>query len=273
MGNAETERQKKILLGLSLLVNLGILFVFKYYNFFIESFTDLIYQVGLNINVTTLNIILPIGISFYTFQTLSYTIDIQKGRLKPTKDWVQFFTYVAFFPQLVAGPIERASNLLPQFEKARTFKYQQGLDGMRQILWGFFKKVVIADNIAVYVDAIFQNQSELYGIILVLGGILFIFQLYCDFSGYSDIAIGTAKLFGFELKQNFNNPYFATNTTELWRRWHISMSSWFRDYVYTPIVLRVRHLRKKAAYVATLITFTLIGIWHGANWTLSLIHI
>ena len=232
---AEGMSKKKRLLWVSLLVNLGILFMFKYFDFFVGSFVEMANRVGVSANWTSLNWILPIGISFYTFQTLSYTIDIYKERMKPTDSILDFFVYVAFFPQLVAGPIERAVNLLPQFGVKRTFNYTQAVDGSRQLLWGLFKKVVIADNCAVYVDAIYNNQADLYGPILLLGGILFIMQIYCDFSGYSDAAIGSARLLGFELKQNFANPYFSTNSTEFWRRWHISMSTWFRDYVYQPL--------------------------------------
>lgn len=254
-------------LFLSLFVNLGVLFTFKYFDFFVQSFVDLANATGINANWNSLNWILPIGISFYTFQTLSYTIDIYKQRMKPTDSMLEFFTYVAFFPQLVAGPIERASNLLPQFSKQRKFDYAQALDGARQVLWGLFKKVAIADNCALFVDAIYANQSQLYGPVLIIGAVLFVFQIYCDFSGYTDVAIGTAKLFGFRLKQNFDNPYFSINSTDFWRRWHISMSTWFRDYVYQPLVLRLRDWRNVGLYVATLITFLLIGIWHGAKWT------
>ena len=264
---AESISRKKVLVAISLLVNLGFLFVFKYYNFFVESFVELFSTMGLELNPRTLNVIIPVGISFYTFQTLSYTLDIYYGRMKPTKNIVDFFAYVSFFPQLVAGPIERASNLLPQFEKTRVFTFERGRDGMRQILWGLFKKVVIADNCAIFVSAIFEDYTGLGGPILILGAILFVVQVYCDFSGYSDIAIGSARLLGFDLMQNFNNPYFSTNSTEFWRRWHISMSTWFRDYVFNPIVMSFRRLKSKAVYIATLLTFTLIGIWHGANWT------
>lgn len=258
---------KKILVAISLFVNLGFLFVFKYYNFFVESFVDMFANMGMELNPRTLSVIIPVGISFYTFQTLSYTLDIYYERMKPTHNIVDFFAYVSFFPQLVAGPIERASNLLPQFEITRKFTFDKGRDGMRQILWGLFKKVVIADNCAIVVDAIYADQGVLGGPILFLGAILFVVQVYCDFAGYSDIAIGSARLLGFNLMQNFNNPYFATNSTEFWRRWHISMSTWFRDYVFNPIVMSLRKYKSKAVYISTLLTFTLIGIWHGANWT------
>lgn len=267
LDSTENLFRRKLLVGVSLFVNLGFLFVFKYYNFFVESFSDLLMSFGLSPSWTTLNIIIPVGISFYTFQTLSYTIDIYKSRLKPTSDIIAFFAYVSFFPQLVAGPIERAANLLPQFGKGREFKYEQGKDGLRQILWGMFKKVVIADNCAVFVDAIYANYTDLSGGILLLGGILFVILIYADFSGYTDIAIGSAKLLGFSLMQNFDNPYFSLNTTTFWRKWHISMSSWFRDYVFNPLLIYFRGLRKTSTYITTFITFVLIGIWHGANWT------
>jgi len=265
IGKATSQSSKNVLLGISLAVNLGFLLVFKYFNFFIESFTELSSLVGVQANVTSLNIILPVGISFYTFQTLSYTIDIYRGKLEPSKSIVNFFAYVSFFPQLVAGPIERASNLLPQFDKLRTFDYEKARDGMRQILWGLFKKVVIADNCALFVDQIFANYESLGGVVLVLGALLFAFQIYCDFSGYSDIAIGTARLLGFDLMQNFATPYFARDIAEFWRRWHISLSTWFRDYLYIPLggsrvskLLQVRNI---------FAIFLVSGFWHGANWT------
>jgi alginate O-acetyltransferase complex protein AlgI len=257
--------KRKILLWVSILVNLGLLGFFKYYNFFIDNFKSAFTFFGSDINVNTLNIILPVGISFYTFQTLSYTIDIYKNRLSPTKDFISFAAFVSFFPQLVAGPIERAKNLLPQFYRPRQFDYSQGVDGLRQILWGLFKKVVIADNCAIYVNYIFDNSLDLSGSTLFLGAILFTFQIYGDFSGYSDIAIGVARLFGFNLMQNFAFPFFARDIPEFWRRWHISLTTWFRDYVYIPLVkrgsnkiLRIRNI---------FILFILTGLWHGANWT------
>ena len=267
LGKQEDDRIRWRLLLVSVIVNLGFLGVFKYYDFFAQSFVDAFTLVGVPFDIARLNWILPVGISFYTFQTLSYSLDIYNRELEPTKDIVSFFAFVSFFPQLVAGPIERASHLLPQFDKKRNFTYDNAVDGLRQMLWGFFKKVVIADNCALYVTNIFANYEDLSGITLVMGAVYLIFQIYCDFSGYSDIAIGTARLFGFNLTQNFNNPYFSTSTTELWRRWHMSLSTWFRDYVFTPLMLRYRHLKKKTAYIATFITFVLLGIWHGANWT------
>ena len=257
--------KRKILLWISILVNLGFLGFFKYYNFFIESFTSAFLFFGSEIKDNTLNIILPVGISFYTFQTLSYTIDVYKRKLEPTKDIIAFGAFVSFFTQLVAGPIERATNLLPQFYKKRTFDYSKAVDGMRQILWGLFKKIVIADNCAEYANLIFNNSADYAGSSLALGALFFSFQIYADFSGYSDIAIGTSRLFGFNLMQNFNFPYFSRNVAEFWRRWHISLSTWFRDYLYIPLggsrggtMMKVRN---------TFIIFIVSGLWHGANWT------
>lgn len=258
--------KKRLYLCLSLFVNLGMLAYFKYFNFFIDNFNKAFTIFGSDFNIHSLQIILPVGISFYTFQTLSYTIDIYKGKLKPTKDFVAFSAFVSFFPQLVAGPIERAKNLLPQFRDKREFHYEKAVDGLRQILWGLFKKLVIADNCAVYVNYIFENQADLSGSTLLFGAILFIFQIYGDFSGYSDIAIGTARLFGFNLMQNFAYPLFSRDIPEFWRRWHISLTTWFRDYVYIPLIrlggtgnfYRIRNI---------FILFFLTGIWHGANWT------
>lgn len=257
--------KRKLLLLTSLTTNIGLLFFFKYYNFFVESFVDAFTFFGQEIRANTLNIILPVGISFYTFQTLSYTIDIYRKKLTPNNDFISFAAFVSFFPQLVAGPIERASNLLPQFYTKRKFDYTNASQGMRQILWGLFKKIVIADNAAKVVDLIF-SQSEIYdGSTLFVGGVLFAFQIYCDFSGYSDIAIGTARLFGFELKKNFAFPYFSRDMAEFWRRWHISLSTWFRDYLYIPLGGSQVGLLKKIRN--TFVIFLVSGFWHGANWT------
>lgn len=257
--------RRKALLWASILVNLGILGFFKYFNFFVDSFVEGMSSMGLQANARSLNIILPVGISFYTFQTLSYTIDIYRRKIEPVGDGVAFFAFVSFFPQLVAGPIERAKNLLPQFLGARTFEYEKGTDGMRQILWGLFKKIVIADTCARQVDAIFLNYDHLSGSVLLLGAIYFAFQIYGDFSGYSDIAIGTARLLGFDLMRNFAYPYFSRDIAEFWRRWHISLSTWFRDYVYIP--LGGSYGSKSTRVRNILITFTTSGLWHGANWT------
>ena len=256
---------RKLYLTISLTFNLGLLAFFKYFNFFIDSAAEFISILGFQTHISTLNLILPVGISFYTFQTLSYSIDVYRGNLKPTKDPIAFFTFVAFFPQLVAGPIERASNLLPQFFKKREFQYQQGSDGMKLILWGLFKKMVIADNCALVVNPIFENYQTASGLELIMGAILFAFQIYGDFSGYSDIAIGVAKLFGIDLMTNFRTPYFSRDIAEFWRRWHISLSTWFRDYVYIP--LGGSRVPKAKSIRNIFIVFLVSGFWHGANWT------
>lgn len=263
--NEERDSRRKLLLLTSILVNLGFLGFFKYYNFFLENFVAAFSFFGRNISPNSLNIILPVGISFYTFQTLSYTIDVYKRKLEPTKDFVAFSAFVSFFPQLVAGPIERATNLLPQFYKKRVFDYDKAVDGMRQILWGLFKKVVIADNCAEFANQIFNNSADMNGSTLVLGALFFTFQIYGDFSGYSDIAIGTSRLFGFNLMQNFAFPYFSRDVAEFWRRWHISLSTWFRDYLYIPLGGSRGGLWMKVRN--TFIIFIVSGFWHGANWT------
>jgi alginate O-acetyltransferase complex protein AlgI len=263
--SSESQRVKKIWLIISVGINLGFLAVFKYYNFFIESFGEVLQNVGMNANFSTLNVILPVGISFYTFHGLSYVFDIYNNRIKPTTNLVEYTLFVSFFPLLVAGPIERATHLLPQVEKPRAFDYAKAADGLRQILWGLFKKIVIADSCAEFANAIFNNSDHYSGSTLVLGAIFFTFQIYGDFSGYSDMALGTARLFGFELLQNFRFPYFSRNIAEFWRRWHISLSSWFKDYLYIPLGgskggnwIRIRN---------TFIIFLVSGFWHGANWT------
>ena len=257
--------KRKLYIGISVVVNLGFLGFFKYYNFFLDNFIVAFSFFGQSISGSGLNIILPVGISFYTFQTLSYSIDVYRKKLEPTKDFIAFSAFVCFFPQLVAGPIERASNLLPQFYKKRQFEYEKAVDGMRQILWGLFKKVVIADNCAILVNAIFENQESYSGSSLLIGAFLFSFQIYGDFSGYSDIAIGTSRLFGFNLMQNFAFPYFSRDIAEFWRRWHISLSTWFRDYLYIPLGGSKGTLAKTVINV--FIIFVVSGFWHGANWT------
>lgn len=246
-------------------LNLAILGIFKYYNFFAETLASTLQGVGIEVGWTALNVILPVGVSFYTFQALSYTIDVYKQRIEPTRDIVELFAYVSFFPQLVAGPIERAKNLLPQFARARQFDYTKAVEGCRQILWGFFKKIVIADCCATGANAIFASYNEVGGAVLIVGALLFAFQIYGDFSGYSDIAIGCSRLFGIELMRNFNLPYFARDIAEFWRRWHISLTTWFRDYLYFPLGgsrgSRMQTLRN------TFIIFLVSGLWHGANWT------
>ena len=246
----------------NIVLNLGILALFKYYDFFVSEFAQLFH---ITTNGLLLKMILPVGISFYTFQALSYSIDVYQKKLEPTKDVVEFFAYVSFFPQLVAGPIERATNLLPQFQKQRQFDYPLAVDGIRQMLWGFFKKVVVADSCANYVDSIWNDYGGQSGFNLVMAAVLFSIQIYGDFSGYSDIAIGTAKLFGIRLMRNFKNPYFSRDIAEFWRRWHVSLTTWFRDYVYIPLggsrVSKIKVVRN------TFIIFLLSGFWHGANWT------
>lgn len=256
---------RKLLLWTSILINLGFLGFFKYYNFFLDNFIQAFSFFGRPIQGNSLNIILPVGISFYTFQTLSYTIDVYRRKLEPTKDFVAFTAFVSFFPQLVAGPIERATSLLPQFYVKRKFDYNQAADGVRQILWGLFKKMVIADNAATFANEIFNNSSQYSGSTLVLGAVFFTFQIYGDFSGYSDIAIGTSRLFGFKLKRNFHFPYFSRDIAEFWRKWHISLSTWFRDYLYIPLGGSRGNLFKRIRN--TFIIFVVSGFWHGANWT------
>jgi D-alanyl-lipoteichoic acid acyltransferase DltB (MBOAT superfamily) len=258
-------KSKKIWLWLSIGINLGFLGVFKYYNFFAESFAEGLSLLGFKANLTSLQVILPVGISFYTFHGLSYVIDIYKNRIHPEKNFIAYSVFVSFFPLLVAGPIERATHLLPQILKKRSFDYTKAIYGLRQILWGLFKKIVIADNCAEFANIIFNNSSEYSGSTLLLGALFFTFQIYCDFSGYSDIAKGTARLFGIELLKNFAFPYFSRDIAEFWRRWHISLSSWFKDYLYIPLGgskggtwLKIRN---------TFIIFIVSGFWHGANWT------
>ena len=262
---AINQRKKMYWLWLSIGVNLGFLGVFKYYNFFAASFADGLSLLGFKANFGTLQVILPVGISFYTFHGLSYVIDLYKNRIKPERNFVDYSVFVSFFPLLVAGPIERATHLLPQILKKREFDYSKAVDGLRQILWGLFKKIVIADNCAEYANMIFNNSADYSGSTLVLGALFFTFQIYCDFSGYSDIALGTARLFGIDLLRNFAFPYFSRDIAEFWRRWHISLTTWFRDYLYIPLGgsrggtwMKVRN---------TFIIFIVSGFWHGANWT------
>jgi D-alanyl-lipoteichoic acid acyltransferase DltB (MBOAT superfamily) len=262
IGKAESTKKAKTWMWLNIILNLGILATFKYYDFFVTEFAQLFH---ISDEGLLLKVILPVGISFYTFQALSYSIDVYRGKMEPTKDIVAFFAFISFFPQLVAGPIERATNLLPQFLKRREFDYDAAVDGMRQILWGLFKKIVVADNCAVYVNQVFSTYTEQSGSTLLIAAILFTFQIYGDFSGYSDIAIGIAKLFGIKLMRNFNVPYFSRDIAEFWRRWHISLTTWFRDYVYIP--LGGSRVSKAKVVRNTFIIFLVSGFWHGANWT------
>jgi alginate O-acetyltransferase complex protein AlgI len=265
INGCRSSNARKAWLYTSVILNLGFLGIFKYYNFFAASFADMVQVLGFEPHITTLSIILPVGISFYTFHGLSYVFDIYNRKMDPTKNFIDYSLFVSFFPLLVAGPIERATHLLPQIEKPRTFRYGKAVDGLRQILWGVFKKAVIADNCAQCANLIFNNYTHYSGSTLVMGAVFFAFQIYGDFSGYSDIALGTARLFGIELLRNFTFPYFSRDIAEFWRRWHISLSSWFRDYVYIPLggsrgstCMKVRN---------TFIIFLLSGFWHGANWT------
>lgn len=265
MSDAKNQTSKKFWFWLSISVNIGFLGIFKYYNFFAESFAQGVGNLGLHVNPWTLKVILPVGISFYTFHGLSYVIDIYKGRIKAEKNFIDYSVFVSFFPLLVAGPIERATHLLPQIKAKREFNYNNAVNGLKQILWGLFKKVVIADNCARFANEIFDNHAQYPGSTLVLGALFFTFQIYGDFSGYSDIALGTARLFGIDLLRNFAFPYFSRDIAEFWRRWHISLSSWFKDYLYIPLGgskggtwMKVRN---------TFIIFLVSGFWHGANWT------
>lgn len=274
LGGVSGEKELKSLKGLksaswlnaiNIVTNLGILALFKYYDFFADSLNEALAGLGVTANWPLLHLVLPVGISFYTFQSLSYTIDVRRGHLRPTRDLISYASYIAFFPQLVAGPIERATRLLPQFENRRTFSNQEATEGCRMMLWGFFKKIVIADNCAITVEQIFGHYGELGTLTLLFGAMLFAFQIYADFSGYSDIAIGTARLFGIRLSPNFDQPYTATSIPDFWRRWHISLTSWFRDYVYIPLGgSRCSRLR---TFGNTLVVFGMSGLWHGANWT------
>ena len=265
LSKEEKQLKRKILLWTSIGVNLGLLGFFKYFNFFIESFNAAFASAGIHTDMSSLNIILPVGISFYTFQTMSYTIDIYRNKIEHTKNILAFMAFVSFFPQLVAGPIERASHLLPQFLKNRKFDYKQASSGIKLIVWGFFKKVVIADNAAQLVNEIFKNYPNESYLSLIVGAILFAFQIYCDFSGYSDIAIGLGRILGFDLTYNFKFPYFSSNIREFWNRWHISLSSWFRDYIYIP--LGGNKVSQYRVLFNTFCVFVLSGFWHGANWT------
>ncbi len=265
MAQSKSYRVKQLWFWISIVVNVGFLGVFKYYNFFAGSFVEALNNVGIHATYSSINVILPVGISFYTFHGLSYVIDIYNDRIKPERDFIHYSVFVSFFPLLVAGPIERATHLLPQITRQRKFQYEQAADGLRQILWGLFKKIVIADNCATYVNDIFANYTSYNGSTLLLGAVFFAFQIYGDFSGYSDIALGTARLFGIELLRNFAFPYFSRDIAEFWRRWHISLTTWFRDYIYVPLGgsrngrwLSVRN---------TFIIFLISGFWHGANWT------
>ncbi|MDT0556670.1 MBOAT family O-acyltransferase [Patiriisocius hiemis] len=264
LSKSKTQNRKRWLLATSVFWNIGVLITFKYFNFFIEEFKFLI---GSSSEISIWNVIVPVGLSFYTFQTLSYSIDIYRGRIQPTKNILNFLCFVSFFPQLVAGPIERAKKLLPQFEKTRSFNLQSSKEGLRQILWGLFKKILVADKLGVGVSLVFDNPESYGTVMLLYGSLLFFFQIYCDFSGYTDIAIGTAKLFGFKLSRNFNIPYLSTSITEFWQRWHITLTNWFTDYVYLPFIKKFRKKTRFAYSLGLMLTMSLVGVWHGANYT------
>lgn len=265
IAGASNPKTRKTWLTLSIAINLGFLGVFKYYNFFAASFAQALLLLGVKANLGTLQVILPVGISFYTFHGLSYIIDVYKNRIPPERNFIIYSVFVSFFPLLVAGPIERATHLLPQVRQKRTFDYANAVNGLRQILWGLFKKIVIADNCAEFANSIFNFYPDYTGSTLVLGALFFTFQIYCDFSGYSDIALGTARLFGMDLLRNFAFPYFSRDIAEFWRRWHISLSSWFRDYLYIP--LGGSKVKQSVKVRNTFIIFLVSGFWHGANWT------
>lgn len=259
-------RNKQVwILRFAVFINIGILFLFKYYDFFIVNFVSAFQSIGINLNINPLYLMLPIGISFYIFQSLGYTIDVYNKKISPSKDLISFFAFISFFPQLLSGPIGRGNHLLPQFLSKRIFIYTEAVDGLRQILWGLFKKIVIADNCAILVNGIFENYNDVPASTLLLGAFFFTIQIYGDFSGYSDIAIGCAKLLGVQLGDNFNYPYFSRDIAEFWRKWHISLTTWFRDYVYIPLggnrCTKIKVIRN------TFIVFLVSGLWHGANWT------
>ena len=268
IGKSKNDRKRKKLLSISLILNLSLLLAFKYFDFLADSFNEILTTSDNSYKIKLLNLALPVGISFYTFQTMSYTIDVYNRKIKPEKHFGIFALFVSFFPQLVAGPIERASNLLPQFKRDTFIDYNRFASGAQLILWGLLKKALIADRVGLIANEIFNNHEDYQGFTLIIGVICFAFQIYCDFSGYSDIAIGTARVFGYDLMKNFKSPYFASSLTDFWRRWHISLSTWFKDYVYIPIggnkVLKWRW------YFNLWITFLISGIWHGANWTFVL---
>lgn len=265
LNNAENPVRRKYIISISICVNLGLLAFFKYFNFFADSFVSAFNSVGVHLEARSINIVLPVGISFYTFQTMSYTIDVYRKKMPATKDIIQFFAFVSFFPQLVAGPIERAARMMPQYATPRQFDAPKAIDGLRQMLWGFAKKMILADGCAALANGVFANYRHMPASSLLLGALYFSIQIYCDFSGYSDIAIGTAKLFGFELMRNFNYPYLSRDVAEFWRRWHISLSTWFRDYLYIPLGGSKGSIYKQVRNI--FIIFIVSGFWHGPNWT------
>lgn len=265
--SAVNEKAKRLFLYIGLIQGIGGLLFFKYYNFFVSAFNEAFHSIGISLGLTTLNLIVPLGISFFTFRTISYLLDIDKGKAEACKDWLVFFNYVAFFPSILSGPIDKAKTFIPQLETQRAFDYQNAVDGLRQILWGLFKKVVVANNCAVITNDVFSNYQNLPASSLVIGMFLYTIQIYADFSGYSDMAIGVARLLGFKITKNFDFPFFAQNIADFWRRWHISLTSWLTEYVFTPLSIYFRDYANYGLILAIVINFTLIGIWHGANWT------
>lgn len=263
----ESDKKRNLLMTLSVVVHLGVLCYFKYFNFFVSSFTDLASNLGFDLTYVPLKILLPLAISFFTFHILGYTFDVHQRKYKSSNQLLEFITHIAFFPQLVAGPIERANHLLPQFENKRSISWVKFEDGLLQMLWGFFKKIVIADTLATQVNYTFAHYTELNAITIVLAVVMFTFQIYCDFSGYSDIALGCARMMGFELLQNFNYPYFSQSISEFWRKWHMSLSNWIQDYLFTPISFQKRDWGVMGVFYAAVLSFTIVGLWHGANWT------
>lgn len=260
-------KRRRLFVAIGLLQGIGGLVFFKYLNFFIDSLRDAFSSLGIHLSFQTLNIVAPVGISFFTFRTISYLLDIDKGKIKAARDWVIFFNYVSFFPCILSGPIDRAKNFIPQLGNPRVFNYQQAVDGLRQILWGLFKKIVIADSCAKLTTQIFDQYQTLPASTLVVGPLLFTFQIYADFSGYSDIAIGLGNLLGFRVTKNFAFPLFSQNIAEFWRRWHISLTSWLTEYVFTPLSIAFRDYGQWGLILSILINFLIIGIWHGPNWT------
>lgn len=269
IGNSKSEKEASVYTTIGVILGVGTLLYFKYFNFFIESFSSLFETCGLKSNLHTFNIIMPLGISFFTFRLLSYVIDINRGKATHTDDFVAFSTYISFFPCLLSGPIDRP-KFIKQLESSRKFDYDQAVDGCRQILWGMFKKIVVADNCATYVDAVWGNLSGQTGSTLALSAILYLFQIYADFSGYSDMAIGVGKLLGFKIADNFKYPLFALNIADYWRRWHITLTQWLTDYVFMPLNIKFRDLGDLGMILSIIITFLLIGMWHGANWTFAI---
>lgn len=267
IGIERSIRYRKPLLWMGMIQGVGSLIFFKYFNFFVNSFNTLFTSLNIHINFQLLSIIVPVGISFFTFRTMSYLLDIDKGKIKASTNWISFFAYVAFFPSLLSGPIDKARTFIPQLERPREFSYIMAADGMRQILWGLFKKMVVADNCAVIADSIFNNYQNLPGSSLLMGAFFYTIQMYADFSGYSDMAIGVSKLLGFKITPNFDYPFFARNIAEFWRKWHISLTTWLTEYVFTPLSINFRDWGKAGVCLAIIINFTLVGIWHGANWT------